>query len=575
MRKSAIALFACLIAVPGMFPQDQQISVEQRNTARQSAGPEKKDGPTLTKQQQEQAMQMLEAAEAGARGMDPGSRAYALMQVARAYQDADKKKAVELLEEAMTSARMVGQEDEDLKSIGSRLQQQVLKAMVPLAPEKADEMLPQLDPKGREQVLSALLDYYEHEKRMDRALDVIYRIGQESEIPYGAASRVMEKMTPEQTADKQQLFTVALGSYRDHDHAGGMSFGEGDFANMIVEFQKDLPPSLIHQAIDVVLDSARKAAEKEAKDGQPTTISVASAQGAVQLNSTYMFRLFQLLPVLKSIDPDEADQLLKQQNDVQTLLAKYPQGMSSVSGDPKSKNSNSTSFMVSSGGPGPGGPGGSGRRGPGAPGGGGFQGPNVLEMQRAAKIAQDAETHPQDALANASGLQNPGIRANAYLGIARSNWKKNSSVAHQALQKAAETVPQVEGDQQVMMFREIAQLYLRMGETDDAKKYISKGMDAAEKLLKADTNADDPNRAPKAYWPSSAGYRSMLSLAAQISPSWAATMLKEVPDDDLRALGQLGIATEMLQTGSKTTEVMSFNKEGERMMVMSNEGRPD
>jgi len=64
-------------------------------------------------------------------------------------------------------------------------------------------------------------------------------------------------------------------------------------------------------------------------------------------------------------------------------------------------------------------------------------------------------------------------------------------------------------------------------------------------------------------------------LAAQISPSWATTMLKEVPDDDVRALGQLGIASEMLQTGSKTTEVMSFNKEGERMMVMSNEGRPE
>jgi len=126
MRKSAIALFACLVAVPLVFPQDQQISVEQRNTIRQSAGPEKKAAPSLTKQQQEQAMQMLEAAEAGARGMDPGSRAYALMQVARAYQTSDKKKAVELLEEAMTSARMVGQDDENLKGIGNRLQQQVL-----------------------------------------------------------------------------------------------------------------------------------------------------------------------------------------------------------------------------------------------------------------------------------------------------------------------------------------------------------------------------------------------------------------------------------------------------------------
>lgn len=571
MVKTAVVVLMVAMMAPATIAQGQEVSVEQRGVRAQGT-PAKKDSPKLTKEQREQAMQMLDAAAAGARGMDAGSRAYALMQVARGYQGTDKKKAVELLDEAWTAARVVGQDDDRLKRVGTRLQEQVLKAMVPLAPEKADDLLPQLEAKGREQVLMALLDYYEHEKMMDRALDVIYRIGQENEIPYGAASRLMEKMTPEQSADKQQLFTIALGSYRDHDHSGGSrAFGGGDFADMILQFQKDLPPSLIHQAIDVVLDDARKAAEKEAKDGSPMMISVASADGAVQLNSTYTYRLFQLLPLLKSIDPDEADRLLKQQNEVQTLLAKYPAGMSSVTGDPGSKKNSGSSFFVSSGGPGPGG-GGGGKPGP-RP--GAFDPGNMVEMQRAAKIQQDAEAHPQDALANTAAIQNPQLRTNTYIGIARTSWKKNSSIANQALQKAVDTLPQMDGEQQVMGYREVAELYLRMDQKDDAKKFISKGLDAAEKILKSDSNSDDPNKAPKAFWPSAAGYRSMLSLAAKISPTWATTLLKEIPDEELRSLGELGIASSMLETSPAMMEIMTFNKEGGRMMITSDQGRPD
>jgi hypothetical protein len=112
-----------------------------------------------------------------------------------------------------------------------------------------------------------------------------------------------------------------------------------------------------------------------------------------------------------------------------------------------------------------------------------------------------------------------------------------------------------------------------MGETDDAKKYIEKGMDAAAKIFKTDTNADDPNQAPKAYWPSVVGWKSMLSQASEISPLWAAGLLKEIPDDEARALAQLGIATSLLQTEGSSTEIMTVTKDREGMMVMGNSDR--
>ncbi len=558
MRKALGSVLAVLlVSSVGVAQQNAQIT-QRRQGARAEAP--RREEPKLTPEQRERAMQLLDGAAAGAAGLDSGSRAYSLIEVARVYQSIDKKKAVELLEQAMTAANEVGRENEHLKQVGSQLQQRVLQAMVPLAPEKVDELLNQLDARGREQVLQALLDYYQREKKMDRALDVVYRMGAEGEIPYGAVEKIMQKMTPEQAADKEQLFTTSLASYRDHDHSSGSAaFGRGDFGDLIVRFAKDLPPSLVHQAIDVVLDGARKDAEKQSSFGG-MTYSIASAQGAVQLNSVYQYRLFQLLPTLRKIDPDQADRLLKEQNDVQTLLAKYPQGMNSVAPD--------------RGNDGPGGPGGpSFMIGPG-PRGGGEQGPgpggmNPLEMQMAAKIAEDAEKHPQDALANAGSIQDPGIRTSAYMSIAQATWRKQPTVATQALEKAADSIDKLNGEQQVAHYQELVSLYKRMGATNDAKKYIEKGMSAAAKVFKRDTNADDPNQAPKAYWPSVAGWRSMLSLASDISPLYAATLLKDIPDDEARTLCQLGIATALLQAQSPTTEIMTFNKDSERMMITS------
>ncbi|HEX6880117.1 MAG TPA: hypothetical protein VF135_07120 [Terriglobales bacterium] len=557
MRK-ALGSSLAITLIAGMAVAQQNEQVIERHQGGRPQAPRHEE-PKLTPEQRERAMQLLDGAASGAAGLDSGSRAYSLIEVARVYQFIDKKKAVELLEQAMTAANEVGRENDHLKQVGSQLQQQVLQAMVPLAPERVDDLLNQLDAGGRERVLQALLNYYQREKKMDRALEVVYRIGAESEMPYGAVEKIMQSMTPEQAADKQQLFTASLASYRDHDHPGGTeAFGRGDFGDLVVRFAKDLSPALIHQAIDVVLDGARKDAEKQSSFGG-MTYSIASAQGAVQLNSVYQYRLFQLLPTLRTIDPEQADRLLREQNDVQTLLAKYPQGMNSVAPD-RGKD-------------GPGGPGGpSFMIGPGPRGDGSGPGPggmNPLEMQKAAKIAADAEKHPQDSLANAGSIQDPSIRTSAYMSIAQATWKKQPSVARQALDKAADTIDKLSGEQQVTHYQELVSLYNRMGATDDAKKYIEKGMSAAAKVFKQDTNADDPNQAPKAYWPSVAGWRSMLSLASDISPLYAATLLKDIPDDEARTLCQLGIATALLRAQSPTTEIMTFNKDGERMMITS------
>ncbi len=563
-----ILLVAAVLTTSFAFAQEINQSI---STSRVGTRTEPKAAVKVSDADRERALQLLEAAEGQARGMkDAGSRAFSLLQLGRAYKDTDKKKAIEAFEEGLAATRAM-EDDPRFNRTRGRLQQQILEQLIPLAPDKIDDLLASVDSTGRERVYLSLLRYYGDRKETEKSLATIERMSQEFEVPYGPAANIISALMPEQSDQIQQLFTTCLASYRDHDHKGTY-FGEGDFGSLVAQNFQKVSPGLARQAINVLLDEARKRAEEESKSSQPTSISMSSSKGAVAFNSYYDYRLFQLLPALRTIDNDEAEKLLKERQDVQTLLAKYPNGMSSVAPEagptgggagprqgPGARQNSGTSFMVSSGG--------GGRPPAGAPPAGPQQGPSPLEMQKMAKLVEDAPEHPQDSIANAATLTSPNMKVQAYIGIARATWKKNSSAAKNALGKAAETAAQLTPDEQLMGLRDIASLYDQVGEKEDAKKTIEKGIDAAEKLLKTDTNADDPNQAPKAYWPSTGAYRSMLALAARISPTWAVSLLKEIPDEDIKALNQIAIANSLLQTRGGTLEVMQFTKNSGRMMI--------
>lgn len=554
-------LMLAMLLLTGLMQGQQQQSQSVGISIRDGSGPDAA-AKKPSKEQLERGMDMLKTAEGQAAGLEGGMRAYTYLQLARAYEPSDKAKALQLLEDALTATR--GMDDDGMQTRG-RLQQQILNQMVPLAPQRADELLSQVDVDSRERVLSALLAYYEKSKQMDHAIELIYRIGQEKEIPYGAVSRLLQVLPPEQSGDAQQLFASALASYSNHKHSSNtMTVGDSDFAGLIVRYWNRFPKEMVHDAIKEVLKQAAAPAD-DSGQAQPQSISMASADGAVAFNSMYQYRLFQLLPVLRQIDESEANELLKKYQDVQTLLSKYPQGTDSISppqqqGGPGGQGGQGRGAMTSfsSGvGRGPGGPGG--------PAGGGL--PMPLEMQRAAKIMADADAHPADALAQAPTISDPNMQAQVLGGIARTAWKKNASVAKSALEKMLDVTSRMQPEQQVMALRNAANIYLLMDETDDAKKVVERGLAAAEKIYKADTDGDDPNKALKAYWPSTEAYRSFLSVAGQISPAWAMTLLKDISDPEIKVSAQTALASAWLDVPGGMTTIVSSHKGGTRMMT--------
>ena len=555
-RTMTVAMTAVvLLLAAASYAQEQrtmEVNVPPPGGAGERAGAEPKK---MTPEQMKRGRAWMQTAEAEARGLEGGMRAYALLEIAKTLGPADKAHALELLEDALAASKSM----EDHPNLGPmmqprmRLQQQILQAMVPLAPERADELLTQLDPAGRESVLRALLGYYRKTKQNDRALEMIYRISAEREFPYGAGGEMMRELPAAKHGELQQMFTTALESYKNHKHEG-MTMGPGDFAALIIEFQKQLSPDVVKDAIAEVLRQAQAPRE----DGQPRgpePVSVASAQGSVAMGSMYEYRLFQLLPTLRAVDPDEAERLLKKNREVAGMLEKYPQGAEQLSG--------------------PSGPGGGGRGRRGGPGGmmmvgsgprsGGM---NRAEMEKMQRIVADAEAHPQDALANAATLSEPEMKVQALQGIARATWKKTPGVAKSALKQMLEALSALEPQQQILPTRAAAGMYMAMGDAGEARKVIEHGLESAAKLYKQDTDADDPNKALEAYWPSAGAYAGLLRAAAEIEPNWALEQLKEVPDDEIRALGRIAMASALLGQPAGQVTIVSEKKDGVNMMMM-------
>jgi len=257
--------------------------------------------------------------------------------------------------------------------------------------------------------------------------------------------------------------------------------------------------------------------------------------------------LFAVLPTLEQVDAEKAKRLLKESEDVNTFASKYPDGMNSLSknGRPNSMGINTGKSASPE-----------------------TQGPQILEEQRMNSITNDAADHPNDALANAAGL-NPQMAVFAYMGIARANLKKNSTAAETALGKAQELVPKVPLWEQMPTITEMTSLYEQLGDKESAEKAIELGTKIASEVFKKETDADDPNLAPKAYWVSTNAWRNLVDASYKLDPGQAMTLLKEAPADEVRVFAQISLAKRLLGSTSPALDFsMNANKKGMIMTSM-------
>jgi len=510
-------------------------SVRNGNGSQAEAKPNKE----LTAEERKAAASMLKASEPEARGLSPELRAYALEQIARGYAQIEPDKAPAILIDAFTATLSIESDDKFTKN---SLQRDILFQLLALDHAKVNDLLPQAEEQPRSEVTREFIRRAVRAKKLDEAADLIGQVSRTTEFPYGEGAELMAAFPKEESWRRSALFSQALASYAGHEHKRIM-LGNG-FAEMISSNWRDLPPEQVEQGIDAVLKQAKE-------NEQAATVSLASDKGdQARFNTVYEFRLFQLLPILREIDKGKAEEILHDQQAVSGLLAKYPNGQESLSprppdtAQPQRGDRRGMSMMVNM--PDRGSPQG-GQRPP-------QQVDEALAWQaQADRIVALAVQDAKQALAQAQTLpakiKGPGgdrpVRADALRGIANSTLKTNPTIAKQAVADMVKATSELEAREQALQLVEVAKLYLKLDDDDNAKKALDSATSRANDAIKADTNAEDPNQALKAYWPSAAAWQSILRTAQKISTAYAQKLGAEISDDEIRVVAQIALANEL------------------------------
>ncbi|HZR27585.1 MAG TPA: hypothetical protein VFA71_02295 [Terriglobales bacterium] len=438
-----------------------------------------------------------------------------------------------------------------------------------------EERLPQADAGVRKSLSTAIINLYANKKQFEPAIELVNRLTAEDEFPYSSGIALMNAMPPEMSGEKQELFAQATSSYNHHSKHG-MRFG-GGFTDLVMRFGASMPPKLALEAIDEIL--------KQAKDAnEPFSLTLNSDAGTASFDSSYEYALFAMLPLLKQLDESRAKSLLEENHDLQSKLQQFPQGMQSLNPDlannPPKEGESAKNADSSKKGDTPK------HRGMGVSVRSGKASPEQAaeayrraELQRnVEQIIDSSEKDPVQAIAQASALPvslgGPLInspRGQVFEAIAKANVKDHPAIAKQAVDELRKMAEDLTGEGQAVYLASAADLYLQLGDGDTAEKIVSEGFKAAEKMMEQDNDADDPNMALKAWWPSTDAYRRFIEIETKISHRSTANILKEIKDSEIRTVESIMVGRTLLGVPMGQYTIVRRTKNGKDgfTMVMS------
>jgi len=523
---------------------------------------------------------VLESALGGADSAEPQMRSYLLDAVAGGLGKCAPERVRDALVDSFIATLAIPETQEDVEQrffqnreppdeatqeshfnlqVKNALQRSALRQLLTIDETKVDSLLPEAEPRVREGLMQQMISEATTAKKFDRALELLSRaLSKEwfpGMFPFREATELMLELPPEREQDKQEIFRVAMAADRE---GRWFTTSGDDFADMIVRFWRHMPPGIVLEAIHQVLDKATFA-EKG--------VTLHSASGEIGFSNGRDYRVFELVPILKELDPDDAAKLLQSSQQAQLHLKQFPNGIQSLDpwlgdnvpkqGEPPHQTWISTPELDR-----------------------GMSNPINQDLNayrpRVREIVLTAEDNPRQAMAAAATLPEtigssvwPFVfpRVEAYLGIARALMKKNPSVADQALGQMSESLKDMAPHSQTTgQWLEAIAIAREMNERDLAINLFRSGMEQADRLRNQDSDPDDPNTAIKAFWPSVCAYSGLVINVAQISPPTALQRIQEIKDPEILLLLEVKLARKQLGARDSQSSVMVHKRSSHNEM---------
>jgi len=520
--------------------------------------------------EQQRGIRLLMGSEAEAAGLQPEMRAFVLWQVSRGYSQLQPEKSKAVLREALKVTEAV----EDSPPEGCvwevchmkwYLQLHLISELMQRSEaggnyDEIEQMLPHLDPRVRNEMVSRLIMLYTEKDKFSRARALLDQFGDDSEYPYWAAEDLM--VQDPHPADRLAVFQQAVEHFRQQS---GTDPRSSDLATMVMRFSHDLPAGTVLDAIDQILSQA-----KDQDENQKTRVGLNTGQNSIYFDSRYQFRLFQLLPVLEDLDKSKAESLLRDNAEVSHAFDKFPKGPQSM--DPKSYGDQplpegeygmAEVDVVESKDP------------------AGAANEQAQDQQMAQneakleKIWQEADKDPAQAYQDAQELPLKGPsgnpfppRAHAMQLIARLAIKKDPDIAKKAMGDLQKLTSDIDIATQARMLTAVPNFYIEIGDMEEARASVKDLMKLADKLYARDVDSSDPNLLFKGVWPSTALWRRCVQFGAKISPEFAEEVIAQVPDAEIQTFERVNYGATLAGSEPFHTSMIEWHKNGRHAGVM-------
>jgi len=138
-------------------------------------------------------------------------------------------------------------------------------------------------------------------------------------------------------------------------------------------------------------------------------------------------------------------------------------------------------------------------------------------------------------------------------------YARNYETAHAVLQEQMQLISQMEPDRQSGFLATVADLYLRLGDKENAAEVVKEGFVTAKNMLQRDLAAPRLKDVPKVVWQAAESYRRMITLGVNASLASTDAMVQKIPDPVLREYEEIMVARALLGVPVRRYRVMSPN----------------
>lgn len=473
------------------------------------------------------ARELLDSAAEMVAGVDPKLQVPALWHLAENYQSFDRKKAIEYYRQAWAGAPTLP--PDQMQYFDRRIQAEIVRSAADVDPELAMEMALQMATPGAnesyDQRLFATVKIAQVlivKREFAKALSFLEAMGGKGAYSFLAASALFAALPPDDPR-RQSLFGNAQAAFNLR--------ASRDFSTLLARHWQDLPPNVASAALSSYLSFVLD--RKEEGKGYET-ITYATAKGTASFNTPQERELFDVMWLVREIEPKRAEEILLKYPALKAGLEAYPKGTRSMQAEgafytftttSDQKDARSQAFAEQ------------------------FR-MRAMMAARSEEVMQMALKDPDRGLEMVRSIGSPAKQAEVLAVIARGVGEKDAAKSRGVLAKCMEAIGEVKDPGERMApLDAVAEAAGMIHEDKLVEEALGRSLTAADELRKWES--EDYAHVPEEFRVSMQAYRRIVTRAVRVYGTDAEQMLAKIGDPGVNLMARIALAQALLGRGPK------------------------